>query len=65
MARNMALERVLEMLDATLDGNLPTSGKIELARTREIINGWFSGNKNIECSPRLLEEYFTQFAYLI
>ena len=32
---------------------------------REIISGWFIGNKDIEYSPRLLEEYFTQFAYLI
>jgi hypothetical protein len=63
-ARNMALGRVLEMVDATLDGELPPSAKKELSTTREIIVEWFSGNRDIECSPKLLEEYFTQFAYL-
>jgi len=62
--RDASLNRVLEMLNATLDSNLPTSGKKELTTAKEIINNWFVGNKDIEYSPRLLEEYFTQFAYL-
>lgn len=63
-SRNLALERVLEMLDATLNGDLPASGKKELARIKEIIGSWFVGGKDIEYSPRLLENYFTDFSYI-
>lgn len=62
--RDASLKRVLEMLDATLDGDLPTSGKKELTTAKKVIGNWFIGSKDIEYSPNLLEEYFTQFAYL-
>jgi hypothetical protein len=62
--RNAALKRVLEMLDATLSGNIGLSAKKELTRMREVIGCWFVGANDFEYSPRLVEEYFTQFAYL-
>ncbi|MDR3642809.1 MAG: hypothetical protein P4L74_04250 [Candidatus Doudnabacteria bacterium] len=65
LARNMSLHRILEMLDATLEGNIPMSAKKELNKTKELVSGWHANSKDIEYSPSLLEEYFTQFAYLI
>ena|SRR5581483_7135358 len=64
VARNKALERILEILDVILAGELTESARKELSRTKEIINAWYAGSPNFEYSPTLLEQYFTQFVYL-
>ena len=63
-SRNLALGRTLEMIDATLSSTLPVSGKKELLKAKEVLGSWFSNDQEINYSPRLLEEYFTHFAYL-
>jgi hypothetical protein len=64
-ARNMALERVLEMLERILNDNVRTAAKKELAIAKQLIEVLRHDGKELEYSPRLLEEYFTQFSYLI
>jgi hypothetical protein len=60
-----ALERVLEMLDATIDAQARITQKKELARARELVNCWYKKQNIWSYSPSQLEDYFTQFAYLI
>ena len=64
LARNMALERVLEMLEGILNDNIRVAAKKELTIAKQLIVIWRHDGKELRYSPRLLEEYFTQFAYL-
>ena len=62
--RNAALKRVLEMLDLVIQFPSTPGQKKELSRVRELISSWHAGQKLSDNSPSLLEEYFTQFAFL-
>jgi hypothetical protein len=62
--RNKSLERVLEMLNILLQENLSLSAKKELTKTRELVECWQRDDKTFIYAPRLLEDYFTNFACL-
>ena len=64
-SRDAALERVFGMLDLILDAQPTPAQKKELSRVRELLNCWYSGQDLSSFSPLLIEEYFTQFAFLI
>ena len=56
------LVRVLELLDLSLDYKHWTSTQVrELAIFREVVADWYSGEKQYNVPPEILEEYCTQF----
>lgn len=65
LGRNAALERVLEMLDFILNAPSGASQKKELSLAHELITSWYLKKKVLDYSPSILEDYFTQFAFLI
>lgn len=65
IGRDSALERVLEMLNLLINSAITPAQKKELSQVRELINCWHLKQNFLDYSPALLEQYFTQFAYLI
>lgn len=59
--RNRSLERALELLDHTLDDARWGRGIREIARMREVVAAWFSGNSPYIVPKGWLENYCTQY----
>lgn len=59
-----AAERVLNLIDLTID-DLRWSGRLkEIVRLREIFCDYFFDYSNYKISPRMLKNYFLPFAFL-
>ena len=58
-----AFERVLELLDLTLDGTTAPARFKELARAREAIADYFVGTNQFKSTEASWRRYFLPFAY--
>jgi len=58
-----ALERVLELIDLSLDSCTTFSRAKEFARMREALVDYFYGDNQFSSSEKLWRSYFDHFAY--
>ena len=55
--RDQALERALDLLDLTLNDRRWQARFRELARFREVVSDWFTGENTYDVPPEVLEDY--------
>lgn len=61
-SQKKAIERAIGLIDLTVSVQKKKSRRSELLRLREIMCDLFTGKKNYDISPKLLENYFLPFA---
>lgn len=59
-----AAERVLDLIDLTIDDSRWCGRLKEIVRLREIFCDYFFDYSNYKISPRVLKNYFLPFAFL-
>ena len=59
----LAVERVLELIDLTLDSVKGFPRLKELARLREVVADYFLGTNEFKSSEESLRKYFSSFTY--